>query len=100
MFKISDFLLVPARNKMYEGAARVHLIFAGTSKKSEMLYIIWLNVGGAIHFITVAKRKMYCMGVKSMASGLTFYTERNTFYSLPIHFTFCNCNKMYSTYNI
>ena len=24
-----------------------------------MLYIIWLNVGGAMHFITVAKSKMY-----------------------------------------
>ena len=85
MYNISDFLLVPARNKMYEGAARVHLIFAGTSKKSEMLYIIWLNVGGAIHFITVAKSKMYCMGVKIMASGLIFYTKSNTFYSLLIN---------------
>ena len=40
---------------MYEGAARVHFNFAGTSRKSEMLYIICLNVGGAIDFITVAK---------------------------------------------
>ena len=37
MYNISDFLLVPASNERYEGAA-------GTSKKSEMLYIIWLNV--------------------------------------------------------
>ena len=55
MYKFVDFLLVPARNKSYEGAARVNIIFAGTSKKSEMLYLIWLNGGGAIHFITVAK---------------------------------------------
>ena len=60
MYKISDFLLVPARNKMYEGAGRVHLIFAGTSKKSKMVHIIWLNVAGAIHFIIVARSKMYC----------------------------------------
>ena len=52
---MSNFLLVPARNKMYKGAAGVHFISAGTSKKSEMFYIIWLNVGGAMHFITVAK---------------------------------------------
>ena len=77
---------------MYHGAARVHFIFAGPSKMSEMLYTIWFNVGGAIHFITATKSKMYCMGVKSLASGLTFYTESNTFYSLPMHFTFCNRN--------
>ena len=77
MDNISDFLLVPARNKMYEGAAREHFFhLAGTSKKSEMLYIIWLNVGGPIHFITVAKSEMYCMGVKSMASGLTFLYQK------------------------
>ena len=50
-----DFLLVPARNKMYKGAARVHFCFAGTSKKSKMLYILWLNVVCAIYFIIVAK---------------------------------------------
>ena len=44
---------------MYEGAAQVHLIFAGKCKKSEMLYITWLNVVGVIPFITVAKSKMY-----------------------------------------
>ena len=31
---------------MYEGAARVHFIFAGKCKKSEMFYITWLNVVG------------------------------------------------------
>ena len=31
MYNSSEFLLVPAKNKMYEGAALVHLIFAGTS---------------------------------------------------------------------
>ena len=44
---------------MYEGAARVHLIFAGKRKKSEMLYITWLNIVGVIPFITVANSKMY-----------------------------------------
>ena len=76
---------------MYEDTARVH--FAGTSKKSEMLYILWFNIGGAKHFITVAKSKMYCMGVKSTASGLTFHTKNSPFYSLTIHFNFGNCNK-------
>ena len=41
MYNISDFLLAPARNKMDEGATRVHFFFAGTSKKSDMLYIIY-----------------------------------------------------------
>ena len=44
---------------MYEGAVRVHFILAGKCKKSEMLYIKWLNVVGVIPFITVAKSKMY-----------------------------------------
>ena len=57
MYNISDFLLVPARNKMYEGTARVHFIFAGTSKISEMLYIIWVNAGGAIHLLQLQKVK-------------------------------------------
>ena len=59
---------------MYEGAARVHFIFAEKCEKSEMLYITWLNVVGVIPFITVAKSKMYWQGVKSTASGLTLYT--------------------------
>ena len=42
----------------------------------------------AIPFITVAKSKRYCKGVKSIASELTFTTKSNTFYSLPIPFTF------------
>ena len=54
-----DFLLVPARNKMYEGAAQAHFISAGTSKKSERFYLTWLIVGDVIHCITVAKGKMY-----------------------------------------
>ena len=65
-----------------------------------MLYITWLYVGGVIHLITVAKSKMYCMGVKRTASGLTFYTKSSTFYSLPIHFNLCNCNKMLNKNNI
>ena len=69
MYSISDFLLVPARNKMYEGAAPPHLILAGTSQKSERLYIIWLNIESAIHFITVAKSKMYWQGVKIIFFG-------------------------------
>ena len=44
---------------MYEGAARVHFISAVKCKKSEMLYITWINVVGVIPFITVAKSKMY-----------------------------------------
>ena len=54
---------------MNEGAARVYFIFAVKCKKSKMLDITWLNVVGVIPFITVAKSKIYCMGVKSMASG-------------------------------
>ena len=76
MYNIFDFLLVPASNKMYEGATRLHFIFAGTSKNSKMLYIVWLNVGGH------------------------FYNQSITFYYMSIHFTFCNCNKMYGIYNI
>ena len=45
MYNISDFLQFPVRNKMYEGAAQVHFIFAGKGKKSEMLYITWLRRG-------------------------------------------------------
>ena len=56
MNNISDFLHFPTRNKMYEGAARVHLIFAGYCKKPEMLYITWVNVVGVIPWITVAKK--------------------------------------------
>ena len=44
---------------MYERAALVYFIFTGKCKKSEMLYITWLNVVGVIPFITVAKSKMY-----------------------------------------
>ena len=59
---------------MYECAARVYFISAGKCKKSERLYITWLNVVGVIPFITVAKSKIYRQGVKSTASGLTLYT--------------------------
>ena len=38
---------------MYKGAARVHFISAGKCKKSEILYITWVNVVGVIPFITV-----------------------------------------------
>ena len=37
-----------------------------------------VHVEGAIHFITVAKSKMYCMAVKSMGWGLTICTKSNT----------------------
>ena len=83
MYNISDFLLVPVRNKIYEDAARLHYISTGTSKKSEMLYIAWLNVGGLAHFITVAKSQMYCMGVKSTVSDQYFLLPANTFNFLP-----------------
>ena len=54
----------------------------------------------AIDFITVAKCKMYWHGVKSIALVLKGQSLSLTFYSHAMHFTFCNCNKMYSTYNI
>ena len=63
MYNILDFLHFPARNKMYEGAAQVHFIFAGKCKKSVILYITWLNVVGFIPFITVAK--IPCTGDKA-----------------------------------
>ena len=44
---------------MYKGAAQVHFISAGKCKKSERVYITWLNVVGVIPFITVAKSKVY-----------------------------------------
>ena len=56
MYDISDFLHFPARKKMYEGAAQVHFILAGKCRKSEILYITWINVVGVIPFITVAKK--------------------------------------------
>ena len=59
MHNISDFLHFPVRNKMYEGATPVHFISAGKCKKSEKLFISWLNVVGVIPFITIAKNKMY-----------------------------------------
>ena len=41
-------------------AAPSYILFlARKCKKSEMLYITWLNVVGVISFITVAKSKMY-----------------------------------------
>ena len=60
MYNISDFLLVPARNKMYEDAARVHFMFAGTSKKLETLYIIWLN-GWEVLYILLQLQKVKCI---------------------------------------
>ena len=44
-----------------------------------MLCITWVNVRSATHFITVAKCKMYCMGVKSRASGLIFVHQKQYF---------------------
>ena len=57
---------------------------------------------GAIPFITVAKSKRYCKGVKSIASELTFTTKSNTFYSLSIPFTFSTVIKgiAFSIFNI
>ena len=74
MYNISDFLHFPARNKMHEGAARVYFISAGKWKKSEMLFITWLNVVGVIPFITFSKSKIYWQGVKSTASGKTAHS--------------------------
>ena len=59
-----------------------------------MFYIIWLNVVCALHFITVARSKMYCMGIKSMAPGLTFLPQSNTFYSLLTDFTVFKWNEI------
>ena len=53
---------------------RVHFIFAGKCKKSEILYITWLNVVGVMPFITVTQSKMYWQGVESTVSRLNFYT--------------------------
>ena len=60
---------------MYKGTAQVHFIFARKYKKSEILYITWLNVVRVIPFITVAKSKMYWQGVKNTVLGLNFYTK-------------------------
>ena len=57
MYNISKLLHFRTRDKMYEGAAQVHFISTGKCKKSEMLYITWLNVVSVIPFITVAKSK-------------------------------------------
>ena len=79
MYYISKFLHFPARNKMFKGAARVHFISAGKCKKSEMLYITWLNVIGVIPFITVAKKwnvltgsKKYCFQTDLIHLNLYF----------------------------
>ena len=78
MYNIYDFLHFPARNKMYEGAARVHFIFAGKCKKSEMLYITSTALGVKVQFWS------------------------STFYSLSIHFTFwvIPCEKSKKTWPI
>ena len=57
-------------------------------KSKKKLYIILLNVVCAIHLITVAKSKMYSMGVKSMASGLTFFSPKQYFLLLDNNFCF------------
>ena len=41
MYYISDFLLVPAKIKCTPATPSYILLLAGTSKKSEMLYIIY-----------------------------------------------------------
>ena len=69
---------------MYEGAARVHFISAGKCKKSEMLYITWLNIVFVIPFITVAKSKMYWHGVKSTALRC-IRSVLNQFSLLPVN---------------
>ena len=61
---------------MYKGAAQVHFISAGEYKKSEILYITWLNDVDVIPFIT-AKSKMYWQGVKSTA-----YTPKAALFTL------------------
>ena len=42
MYNISDFLHFPAKNKMYEGAARVQFIFTGKCKMSTLFVLIAL----------------------------------------------------------
>ena len=81
MYNISDFLHFPARNKMYEGAARVHFISAGKKKKkSEMLYITWLNVVGVIPLLQLQKvkciagSKKYCFRTDLIHLKLYFYS--------------------------
>ena len=49
---------------MYEGATRVHFIFAGKFKKSELLYNKWLNVVGVIPFIMVSYLLLQSQKVK------------------------------------
>ena len=73
---------------MYEGAARVYFIFAGTSKKSEMLQIIWLNVEGTRHFIKDAKIETYSI-YQSIKYG--FKTDLST----PKVIFFTPCLKFY-----
>ena len=55
IYNISDFLHFPAKIKCTRAAPSYILFLAGKCKKSEMLYITWLNVVGVVPFITVAK---------------------------------------------
>ena len=77
-------------------------------KDKELIFNVtgmWLplslvNIHRAIHLITVAKSKIYWEGLKSIA----FCVKRSfpkQYFLLPRNtFTFCNCNKMYTTHNI
>ena len=85
---------------MYEGTARVHFIFAGTSKKSEMLYIIWVNVGGAIHLLQLQKENLLHWG-KKYGFIIDFFIPKAILFT-PCQYIllFSNCNNMYKTNNI
>ena len=43
MYNISDFLLVPVKIKCTQAVPPYSLFFAGSSKKSEMLYKIYIE---------------------------------------------------------
>ena len=63
-------------------------MLAVTRKKSEKLYIIWLNVEVVYLLLQLQKVKGIAREKKSIASELTYTTKSNTFYSLSIPFTF------------
>ena len=57
---------------MYQGAAQVPLIFAGTSKKSEMFFSLYVPMLKMLNILLqLLKIKCTAWG-NSLASGLTF----------------------------
>ena len=70
---------------MYEGTTRVHFIFAGKCKKSEMLYTTWLNVVGVIPLQLQKENvftgsKKYCFRTELLHLKQYFLLSVNTFY--------------------